>query len=151
MAPETFSKLIMFFSPFTHCGPAPLTLLSLDHQTSIPQDLCMCSYFCLEYLSLTRLGSFPIFFPPDTRFPLREAFLDCLCWVVSDCPSEAPSTPLYTVLFWEAPAGFRASPGILLDQEVRGSGDFFLGSRSDDSYGWVVCLYWKLLPRGCFL
>lgn len=31
------------------------------------------------------------------------------------------------------------------------SGDFFLGSLSDDSHGWVVCLYWKLLPRGCFL
>lgn len=40
--------------PSTHCGPAPLTFLSLDHQTSIPQDLCMCSYLCLEYLSLTQ-------------------------------------------------------------------------------------------------
>lgn len=106
--------------PSTHCGPAPLTFLSLDHQTSIPQDLCMCSYLCLEYLSLTQLGSFPIFFPPVTRFLLREAFLDCLCWVFSDCPSETPSIPLYTVLFWEAPAGFHASSGILLDQKVRG-------------------------------
>lgn len=81
---------------------------------------------------LDLVASFAVLFPALIGPLLREAFLECLCWIVSNCSSVALTIILYSVL-----SSGRHRQASSWDQKVgveRSQDPYSLGSLSDESH-----------------